>query len=591
MKPVSLSYEWKNINWRKVERNIFKLQKRIYRASQRGNVKLVHRLQRLLFNSQSAKLLAIRRVTQDNQGKKTAGIDGIKNVNPKQRIEMVDLLKLGNKSKPTRRVWIPKSNSDEKRPLGIPTMFDRALQALVKLGLEPEWEARFESNSYGFRPGRNAHDAIQAIYIAINKKAKYVLDADICKCFDKINHEKLLNKLQTFPSLRKQVKAWLKSGVMNGETLFHTEEGTPQGGVISPLLANIALHGMENRIKQFAKTWKGKKRDNMNSISLIRYADDFVVTHSNLEVILQVKEILNEWLAEMGLELKPSKTKITHTLKEHEGNVGFDFLGFNIRQYKVGNNQSGQCVGKKLGFKTLIKPSEESISRHTQKLKKIIREHISAPQVALIKKLNPVIRGWTKYYSAVVSRKVFEKCDHINFQQLWKWTKRRHPNKNSKWIANKYWHTIENQKWTFCTNKGLTAAKHSDTPIVRYIKVKGEASPFDGNDNYWASRMGKHPEMSNEKASLLKRQKGKCNLCGLTFKDGDKIETDHIIPTSQGGRNNINNKQLLHRHCHDLKTAQDIACTHDKSHQREERNEGKPSRCVLKTSQRGDSLA
>ncbi|MFM6455397.1 MAG: reverse transcriptase domain-containing protein, partial [Planktothrix sp.] len=310
-------YEWKDINWRKVERCVFKMQKRIFRANQQGKVKLVHNLQRLLMNSWYSKLLAVRRVSQDNQGKKTSGVDGIKSLTPKERITLVNQLKLGHKSKPTRRIWIPKPGTNEKRPLGIPTMYDRALQSLVKLAMEPEWEAFFEPNSYGFRPGRSAHDAIEAIFLAIRYKPKFVLDADISKCFDKINHQKLLAKLQTYPTLRRQVKAWLKSGVMEKADWFPTNEGTPQGGVISPLLANIALHGMEEQVKQYAENSKWKtdqgnamsKSNRRNSISLIRYADDFVILHERLDVILDCQKIINEWLAEMGLELKPSKTK------------------------------------------------------------------------------------------------------------------------------------------------------------------------------------------------------------------------------------------------------------------------------------------
>lgn len=226
--------EWRQINWRRLERRVFKLQKRIFKASQRGDVKAVKRLQKTLMRSWSAKCLAVRRVTQDNQGKKTAGVDGVKSLTPEQRLELVNNLTLSQKAKPTRRVWIPKPGSKEKRPLGIPTMTDRALQALVKQALEPEWEARFEPNSFGFRPGRSAHDAIEAIFKCISKKAKYVLDADISKCFDRINHEALLAKIKTFPTIRRQIKSWLKAGVLDGKTLFQTLEGTPQGGVISP---------------------------------------------------------------------------------------------------------------------------------------------------------------------------------------------------------------------------------------------------------------------------------------------------------------------------------------------------------------------
>src|SRR2546423_13194518 len=238
-------YGWNDLPWKQFERQVFKLQKRIYRASQRGDMKTVHKLQRLLMNSWSAKCLAVRRVNQDNQHKKTAGIDGMKSPYPTHRLALVSILKLLPQARPVRRVWIPKPGTDEKRPLGIPTMYDRALQALVKLALEPEWEARFEPNSYGFRPGRSCHDAIEAIFGSIRGMPKYVLDADIAKCFDRIIHEALLDKLQTFPLMRRVIQAWLKAGVMDGETLFPTEEGTPQGGVISALLADVALHGLE----------------------------------------------------------------------------------------------------------------------------------------------------------------------------------------------------------------------------------------------------------------------------------------------------------------------------------------------------------
>jgi len=371
---LKTTVEWNQINWRKLERQIYKLQKRIFKASLRGDVKALRRLQKTLMKSWSARVLAVRRVTQDNIGKKTAGVDGVKSLTPKQRLSLISKLKLGSKVSPTRRVWIPKPGTDEKRPLGIPTMYDRALQALVKLALEPEWEARFEPNSYGFRAGRSCLDAIQAIYIAINQKPRYVLDADIAKCFDRINHEALLKKLNTFPTIRRQVRAWLKAGVMDGEQLFPTSEGTPQGGVISPLLANIALHGMENRIKQYAQTLPGGKRDNRKSLSLIRYADDFVVLHKDITVVTRCREIISEWLKGIGLELKPSKTRLTHTLNQYEQEEpGFNFLGFNIRQFPVGKNQSGKdTTGTRLGFKTIITPSKEKQKVHYDQIASVI---------------------------------------------------------------------------------------------------------------------------------------------------------------------------------------------------------------------------
>lgn len=267
------AYEWKDLPWREIERRVFKLQKRIYRASGRGDVKAVHRLQRLLMKSWSARCLAVRRVTQDNQGKKTAGVDGVKSLTPPQRLEMTRELELSRRAQPTRRVWIPKPGKAEKRPLGIPTMHDRAAQALTKLALEPEWEAKFEAGSYGFRPGRSCHDAVAAIFSSISHQAKYVLDADIAKCFDRIEHQALLNKLATFPKLRRAIRAWLKAGVMDGGELFPTEEGTPQGGVVSPILANIALHGLEEAITAaFPQHQKGEVVTQRPAV--IRYADD-----------------------------------------------------------------------------------------------------------------------------------------------------------------------------------------------------------------------------------------------------------------------------------------------------------------------------
>jgi len=283
--------------------------------------------------------MAVRKVTQDNQGKKAAGVDGFKSLTPKQRLTLVSQLKLTGLSKPTRRIWIDKPGKTEKRPLGIPTMYDRALQALVKLTLEPEWEARFEPNSYGFRPGRSALDAIGAIFNNVSKKAKYVLDADISQCFDRINHQSLLNKLNTFPTLRQQIKAWLKSGVMDEGTFSDTKEGTPQGGVLSPLLANIALHGLEEYITGIRA--KGSRIAPFRKAALIRYADDFVIIHESKEFVEYLQQQAERWLTGMGLELKPSKTRLCHTSE------GFDFLGFNVRQYKTGTYRAATHNGKK----------------------------------------------------------------------------------------------------------------------------------------------------------------------------------------------------------------------------------------------------
>ena len=556
---VNPNLKWRDINWKRVEKNVFKLQKLIYRASSRGEIRKMRKYQKLLTSSYYARLLAVRRVTQDNQGKKTAGVDGIKNLPPMQRFNLVNLLSSRHlKASPTRRVWIPKPGRDEKRPLGIPTMYDRALQALVKLGMEPEWEARFEPNSYGFRPGRSTHDAIEAIFESIKRKPKYVLDADISKCFDRINHDALLGKIGQSP-YRRLIKQWLKSGVIDNHQFLDTLEGTPQGGVISPLLANIALHGMEERLMEFAKTLDIKnnrgtqigQRDKIKSLSLIRYADDFVILHEDIKVVLQAKTVIKEWLNQVGLELKPEKTKIAHTLEEYEGNKpGCDFLGFNIRQYKVKST--------KQGFKTLIKPSSKSIKTHYRKLADICDFHKTASTKALIAKLNPVIKGWANYFSTAVSKEVFNEMDMLLWKRLWRWASRRHPNKSAKWVKKKYFPHVKGTRNWVLNDDEYILNQHKDVLIIRHIKVKGNKSPYDGDWTYWSSRIGKHPGVRKEVTTLLKQQKGKCAYCGLTFRPTDLIEVDHIAPRSKGGNNTYVNKQLLHRHCHDVKTANDL---------------------------------
>ncbi|MBW4505548.1 MAG: HNH endonuclease [Scytonematopsis contorta HA4267-MV1] len=328
---------------------------------------------------------------------------------------------------------------------------------------------------------------------------------------------------------------------------------------------------MEERIKTLAETFSMKyhsrnkqisKRDKRSSVSLIRYADDFVIIHEDVNAVQKCREVISEFLLDMGLELKPSKTRLVHTLQDFDGEKpGFDFLGFNIRQYKAGKHSSGRNGHKEiLGYKTIIKPSQDSTKKHYYKLKKVIEKSKGISQSVLINILNPIIRGYCNYFRTVSSSQNFCKLEALVFWKLWRWAICRHPNKGRKWIKEKYWKSIANRNWVFSIqgkDKPLKLFGHSEMKIVNYVKVKGNSSPYDGNLIYWSIRLGQNPEMPTRVAKLLKKQQGKCSHCGLVFKDGDVMEIDHIVPKTKGGKDTYDNFQLLHRHCHDKKTSSD----------------------------------
>lgn len=531
--------DWETLRWKEYRRNVYRLQKRIYRAARQGDWRRVHKLQRLLLRSWSARCLAVRRVSQENRGKRTAGVDGVKNLTSRQRMRLArGLANLAQwRVAPIRRTYIPKRGTRERRGLGIPVMADRACQALVKLALEPEWEAQFEPNSYGFRPGRSVHDAIEAIFNAICLKPKYVLEADIEKCFDRINHEALLKKLKAIQPIARLVGGWLKAGIVDeGETIF-PEAGTPQGGVISPLLANIALHGFERAMEAVNRRHR---------IIVVRYADDLVVLCENLETLLTVKEEAARWLGEMGLRLKTAKTRITHTLNEYEGRAGFDFLGFHVRQYRVGKYRTRTYRGKP-GFKTLITPAGEGVKQHTGKVKGIVHRYRGAPQTALITTLNPVVRGWTNYYRTCVAKRTFNKMDRLMHRKLMGWATHRHPNRTARWRFRRYWRR-QGLRMVFSDGKH-TLNGYAEVPIVRHVKVQNERSPYDGDWVYWGTRLGRDPTRPGRVTWLLKQQQGRCGNCGLPLTTEDVLEIHH----RDGDRSNERraNLVLLHAHCHD----------------------------------------
>lgn len=551
--------EWNTINWRKSERKVFKLQKRIYQASQRGDKVAVRKLQKMMMSSWSAKMLAVRKVTQDNRGKKTAGVDGVKCLLPPQRLQLAKDLRLNRKAKPIRRVWIPKPGKTEKRPLGIPIMHDRAAQALIKLTLEPEWEAKFEKGSYGFRPGRSAHDAIGKIFTCIRQRPKYVLDADIKGCFDNINHDALLKKLDTFPRLRRIIRSWLQAGIMENDEVWASDKGTPQGGVISPLLANVALDGLEDRLKACANSHKKKnKRDNrwlgpqarQALLGYIRYADDFVVMHDDREVVEACKSVTTQFLQEMGLELKPEKTSIVHTLNPiDETPPGFNFLGFTVKQHPVGKNHTGcDARGNPLGFKTIITPSKESLRKHTREVGALINAHKDGAKAAMISRLNQTIRGWCNYYSTVCSGESFATAKNITYLQIRRWVRKRHLNR-SIGKANREYQTINGRKWVLATNEGLRLISHIDTKIKRHTMVQDGRSPYDGDWVYWSLRLAHFPHANTRLARALKMQKGKCARCNAYFTTQDVIEIHHIDGNNR--HNEWKNLCAIHGHCHD----------------------------------------
>lgn len=532
--------DWHSIDWGRVARNVRTTQIRLAKATQEMDWRRVKALQRSLTHSFSARALSVRRVTE-NQGKRTSGVDRELWDSPALKWAAIGRLKnlRGYKPLPLRRVYIPKSNGKE-RPLGIPTMFDRAVQALHLLALEPVSESISDSNSYGFRPDRSTHDAMSQLFVSLAQKASavWVLEADIQGFFDHINHDWMLHHV---PMNKGVLRKWLKAGVVHQGRFTPTEEGTPQGGVISPTLANCVLNGLETGLAAHLRARLGAIKARRAKVNVVRYADDFVITGSSRELLeTEVRPWVKAFLAQRGLCLSPEKTCVTHI------DQGFDFLGWNFRKYRG---------------KLLIKPSKKNVKAFYRKVSEIIKTHLSTKQENLITKLNPILRGWARYHRPVVAKETFSRMDYLIYWRLVRWARRRHPKKSSNWCTQRYWRVI-GDRTEFATQVGTQdepimkrLARLSDTAIERHEKIKGDYNPFDPTCEVYGEmlrmkRAAKSLRYRHDASMLFISQDGRCALCAQPLDHEGGWHDHHIVYKVEGGSDALSNRVLLHPVCH-----------------------------------------
>ena len=532
--------EWDSINWNAAQTNVRRLQTRIVQATKAGRWGRAKVLQRLLTHSFSGKVLAVKRVTE-NQGKNPPGVDGETWTMPSQKAKAIhQLQQRGYHPKPLRRVYIPKS-SGKMRPLGIPCMLDRAMQALYLLSIDPISETLGDPNSYGFRKERSTADAIEQAFAALSRKnsAEWILEGDIKACFDKISHQWLLAHI---PMEKSILSTWLKAGFIDKNVFHPTEEGTPQGGICSPVLANMTLDGLEKKLRE--KYPKPDRGSSKKKINFVRFADDVIVTGKSKEVLEnEVKPLIEAFMRERGLELSPEKTLITHI------EDGFDFLGQHLRKYNG---------------KLLITPSRKNIHSFLEGIRKVVRKNKQATTGNLIAQLNPKIRGWANYHRHVVSKETFSKVDHAIFSILWQWAKRRHPKKPIKWIRKKYFTSIAGQNWVFHGEilgqngaiQPIRLFKAKSIAIERHVKIQNTANPYDPEwETYFEKRlevkMAHNLKGKRQLLHLWKQQGGLCPLCTRKITKLTGWHSHHIVWRSKGGRDEADNRVLLHPDCHE----------------------------------------
>jgi RNA-directed DNA polymerase len=534
--------DWHAIRWQKVHRDARRLQVRIGKAVRDGRWGKVQALQHLLTHSFSGKALAVRRVTE-NDGKRTPGVDGVIWNTPGKKARALGALRQrGYRPQPLRRVYIPKANG-KRRPLGIPTMQDRAMQALYLLALDPVAETTADPNSYGFRQQRSCADAIERCFLTLARPTgpRWVLEGDIESCFDQISHNWLLAHI---PMEKAILRKWLKAGYLEQQRFYPTEAGTPQGGIISPVLANLALDGLERRLReQYPRHGRGQKRGQWAGVNLVRYADDFVITGRTQELLeREVQPLVESFLGERGLRLSPTKTRITPV------EAGFDFLGQNVRLY---------------AGKLIIKPARKNVLTFLAEISRLMRTNRQATAANLIVQLNPKIRGWANHHQHVCSKETFSQVDDALFQGLWRWAKRRHPNKSRRWVKEKYFGSCGDRHWRFFGDQqdeqGQSArrwvALAVTTPIRRHTKIRGEANPYDPAwELYLEERLGEQMAQSLQGRrtlnSLWREQSGLCPVCQQPITRQTGWHNHHLVGRVKGGSDHAENRVLLHPECH-----------------------------------------